>query len=112
MSPGWVRDGWLTGTHWSPQDFMFHGWKKSKLGGEWHWPFSNETNMGNFSSCKFADSEFANFKYLPKFIKSNSEINEILGNKVKAVAKDYENILKRIHPMCSKPCLTAIPSNQ
>ncbi|KAK5981568.1 hypothetical protein GCK32_001691 [Trichostrongylus colubriformis] len=27
---GFVRDGWSTGQMWSPEDFMFHGWKKVK----------------------------------------------------------------------------------
>uniref|UniRef100_A0A7E4UUR6 Nucleotide-diphospho-sugar transferase n=1 Tax=Panagrellus redivivus TaxID=6233 RepID=A0A7E4UUR6_PANRE len=40
---GWVRDGWLTSTKWAPRDFMLHGWKMKKLGGEWQWPFSRKT---------------------------------------------------------------------
>uniref|UniRef100_A0AC34FIS2 Uncharacterized protein n=1 Tax=Panagrolaimus sp. ES5 TaxID=591445 RepID=A0AC34FIS2_9BILA len=110
MSPGWVRDGWLTGTKWSQQDFMFHGWKKSKLGGEWNWPFSSESHMDDLGQCKFGDPEFPNFKYLSDYSAKNQEINEILRNKVKTVEKDYENILKRIHPMCKKPCAITPPN--
>uniref|UniRef100_A0A7E4V0K6 Nucleotid_trans domain-containing protein n=1 Tax=Panagrellus redivivus TaxID=6233 RepID=A0A7E4V0K6_PANRE len=40
---GYARDGWLTKTRWAPSDFIFHGWKVSKLGGEWQWPFVKET---------------------------------------------------------------------
>uniref|UniRef100_A0AC34FNV3 Uncharacterized protein n=1 Tax=Panagrolaimus sp. ES5 TaxID=591445 RepID=A0AC34FNV3_9BILA len=97
MSPGWVRDGWLTGTKWGPQDFMFHGWKQSKLGGEWQWPFSNQFDM---EKCHFGDPSFSNFKYLPQYVSTNDKINSMLKNQVKSVEADYKKILKNLKLIC------------
>ena len=97
MSPGWVRDGWLTGTKWSKQDFMFHGWKQSKNGGEWQWPFLNQFKM---DQCEFGDFTFPNFQYLPQFISTNEEINDILKSKVQGVETEYFKILKKLKLIC------------
>ncbi|CAJ0560226.1 unnamed protein product, partial [Mesorhabditis spiculigera] len=38
----WVRDGWLTDNKWSLDDFFFHGWKRTKIGNEWNFRFTDQ----------------------------------------------------------------------
>uniref|UniRef100_A0A914ZCS7 Uncharacterized protein n=1 Tax=Panagrolaimus superbus TaxID=310955 RepID=A0A914ZCS7_9BILA len=90
LTPGWVRDGWLTETQWSPKDFMFHGWKKSKLGEEWEWPFAYHFHI---SECIYRDPYFSNFKYIPKFVSTNFRIKNLLTQKVKEIEVVYNTTL-------------------
>uniref|UniRef100_A0AC34RP37 Uncharacterized protein n=1 Tax=Panagrolaimus sp. JU765 TaxID=591449 RepID=A0AC34RP37_9BILA len=72
---GWVRDGWLTKTKFAPNDFMFHGWKKEKLGGEWVWPFNS--TVFNTKECRYRSS-FSS--WIPKkgFLIANNKIRRLL----------------------------------
>ena len=94
---GWSRDGWLTGTDFAPSDFMFHGWKKQKLNGEWVWPF--KTEVFDLSKCQ-PGMPFVNFAHYVKFAKKDDEIMEKLIRKKLDGRANYLKVLKRLRIIC------------
>ena len=90
---GWVRDGWLTKTTFSSSDFMFHGWKKQKLNGEWVWPFTAQ--YFDHQSCD-PGAPFVNFRHNSNFLKSDTEITSMLQKRKEDVHNEYIEILKRL----------------
>lgn len=80
---GWTRDGWLTLTKFSTRDFMFHGWKQSKLGGEWIMPFEKPDDL-----AKCANG-FASWTIKPSFSISIGEVEVMLRNKYIEVEKKF-----------------------
>ncbi|KAI6237940.1 hypothetical protein M3Y95_00317900 [Aphelenchoides besseyi] len=87
----WSRDGWLTDSKWSDDDFMFHGWKEYKRNGEWKSMFTVE----DFDSakCKDPSTVHLNFAYKPEFYGNNTEIQKRV---LKAGYKSYNEHLKRL----------------
>uniref|UniRef100_A0A2K6VQS6 Nucleotide-diphospho-sugar transferase domain-containing protein n=2 Tax=Onchocerca TaxID=6281 RepID=A0A2K6VQS6_ONCVO len=71
----WARDGWLTDSKWSEEDFIFHGWQKRRLNkkafASWKLPFlSTKFNM---SLCG-TNSYIENWKYNQTFARNPNEI--------------------------------------
>ncbi|CAG9538813.1 unnamed protein product [Cercopithifilaria johnstoni] len=71
----WARDGWLTNSKWSEQDFIFHGWQKRRLNrrifASWKLPFlSTKFNMSLCGTSNY----IANWKYNQSFLKDANEI--------------------------------------
>uniref|UniRef100_A0A914ZCC9 Uncharacterized protein n=1 Tax=Panagrolaimus superbus TaxID=310955 RepID=A0A914ZCC9_9BILA len=97
MSPGWVRDGWLTETKWSPKDFMLHGWKISLSLDNFMFPFMEKFDL---TKCHHGDATFPNFKYIPTLVSTEEEINEILLKKTLFVHAKYNNLLKYLNITC------------
>uniref|UniRef100_A0AC34Q0V4 Nucleotide-diphospho-sugar transferase domain-containing protein n=1 Tax=Panagrolaimus sp. JU765 TaxID=591449 RepID=A0AC34Q0V4_9BILA len=87
----WVRDGWLTDSHWSPRDFLFHGWKTQKMNTVlyegWLTPFAMEFDMEKCSSEKAHE----NWSYKDTFITTDEKVEKMLEKTIKNVAKQYEN---------------------
>uniref|UniRef100_A0AC34RN59 Glycosyltransferase n=1 Tax=Panagrolaimus sp. JU765 TaxID=591449 RepID=A0AC34RN59_9BILA len=90
---GWVRDGWLTKTKFAPNDFMFHGWKKEKLGGEWVWPFNS--TVFNMKECRYRSS-FSSWIPKKEFLISNTEIRRLLDTYTANVYANYVKILENL----------------
>uniref|UniRef100_A0A914XL33 Uncharacterized protein n=1 Tax=Plectus sambesii TaxID=2011161 RepID=A0A914XL33_9BILA len=83
----WSRDGWITGTKYCAHDFLFHGWKLSKLGGEWHMPFANPDDL---AKC---DKGFATFTTKPGVLASVDEIEDIMCRKYVDVERNlFQNV--------------------
>lgn len=85
----WARDGWITQSLSAPGDFMFHGWKLSKLGNEWFWFFGAEwiwpfkTPVFDASICS-PGSSFRSFALNEKLVKTDEEIMK----KLKAIKEE------------------------
>ena len=90
---GWVRDGWLTNTYFSPGDFMLHGWKKQKLNKEWVWPFAK--TAFDLQKCN-PGSPFINFEANPRFLTSDRQIMGALNARKDQVHKNYIQVLKKL----------------
>jgi hypothetical protein len=87
---GWARDGWLTNTKWSPNDFMFHGWQERKQNnsaafGPWMMPFNSSFDM--FLCSKLHN--YSNWEYLPEYRSTNAEIEQKLQSIAISVQKDF-----------------------
>ncbi|KAE9547756.1 hypothetical protein FO519_009032 [Halicephalobus sp. NKZ332] len=95
---GWSRDGWLTGTDFAPSDFMFHGWKKQKLNGEWVWPF--KITDFDLSKCQ-PGQPFVNFGHNFKHIKTDEEIMTKLVMKKLEGRRNYFQVLEKLKRLCS-----------
>uniref|UniRef100_A0AC34RLS6 Uncharacterized protein n=1 Tax=Panagrolaimus sp. JU765 TaxID=591449 RepID=A0AC34RLS6_9BILA len=95
---GWARDGWLTKTLIAPSDFMFHGWKVSKLGGEWVWPF--KTPIFDATKCS-PNSSLISFALTEKFMKTDDEIMGQLKAKRDETRKKYIETMKLLGKLCS-----------
>jgi hypothetical protein len=80
---GWVRDGWLTGTKYCSRDFMFHGWKSSKLGEEWVMPFEKPDKLAKCAAG------LATFNTKAGFNISIQEIDVMLKKKYVEVEKQF-----------------------
>lgn len=85
---GWVRDGWLTNTEFSDNDFMFHGWKKNKIYKNWIWPFI--TRKFDLKQCSFGNY-FDNFIYKTKLKTTNENISKQLIDWKNKVEKELKN---------------------
>ncbi|KAI6181895.1 hypothetical protein M3Y98_00878600 [Aphelenchoides besseyi] len=72
----WSRDGWQTGSKWSDEDFMFHGWKENKRNGEWKSMFTVEDF--NPALCKDPSTVHLSFAYKPAFHADVAEIRKRL----------------------------------
>ncbi|KAK6102957.1 hypothetical protein QQG55_10560 [Brugia pahangi] len=64
----WARDGWLTNSKWSEEDFIFHGWQKRRLNkhlfASWKLPFlSTKFNMSICGTHNYIE----NWKYNKSF---------------------------------------------
>lgn len=90
---GWVRDGWITKTYFSPSDFMFHGWKKQKLNQEWVWPFVRKTF--DLQKCS-PESPFTNFEVNSEFLLSDWAIMRSLNARKDQVQLTYIRVLKQL----------------
>uniref|UniRef100_A0A914W007 Uncharacterized protein n=1 Tax=Plectus sambesii TaxID=2011161 RepID=A0A914W007_9BILA len=87
---GWARDGWLTSTKWSSNDFMFHGWQERRENdnnafGPWMMPFVDSFNM---SRCSQKDG-YSNWKWLPQFRTTDENIAELLVNYARTVNRQF-----------------------
>lgn len=91
---GWARDGWLTKTLFSSKDFIFHGWKKSKLGGEWVWPF--RSTIFNISQCSTSLMPFSDFIPEHGFLIEDSKIKSMLNEIKNKGISNYFKVLKRL----------------
>ncbi|KAI6181935.1 hypothetical protein M3Y98_00882900 [Aphelenchoides besseyi] len=87
----WSRDGWQTGSKWSDEDFMFHGWKENKRNGEWKSMFTVEDF--NPALCKDPSTVHLSFAYKPAF---HADVAEIRKRLLKVGYKSYEEHLKRL----------------
>uniref|UniRef100_A0AC35GE80 Uncharacterized protein n=1 Tax=Panagrolaimus sp. PS1159 TaxID=55785 RepID=A0AC35GE80_9BILA len=94
MSPGWVRDGWITNTLWSSEDFMLHGFKEAEISiGKWAFPFLDKFNM---SKCHYGDASFPNFKYVKDYVATEERVRNLLGLETLKVHTNYVNYLRKI----------------
>ncbi|KAI6185776.1 hypothetical protein M3Y98_00061200 [Aphelenchoides besseyi] len=87
----WSRDGWLTDSKWSDDDFMFHGWKEYKRNGEWKSMFTVEDFDPAY--CNDSSTVHLNFAYKPEFYGDNKEIQKHV---LKAGYKSYNEHLQRL----------------
>ncbi|VDO55617.1 unnamed protein product [Onchocerca flexuosa] len=86
----WARDGWLTDSKWSEEDFIFHGWQKRRLNKQafasWKLPFlSTKFNM---SLCG-TNSYIENWKYNRTFARNPSEIRAELDTIITLNDNEY-----------------------
>uniref|UniRef100_A0A914VQU8 Uncharacterized protein n=1 Tax=Plectus sambesii TaxID=2011161 RepID=A0A914VQU8_9BILA len=83
----WARDGWLTGSMWSPRDFMFHGWQRTRQDSyrfaSWPNPLSDSIDM---TKCSL---ESGSWSYKDTFIRSDAEISDILKKCIRQVEKEF-----------------------
>ena len=97
-----MRDGWLTSTKWSPNDFMFHGWKKHYFGSPGWYGGTPSPFLPNISfpldSCKFSREGFDNWRknYNTSFLAGNEKVFAILDEKAAIVRKNYTDFIKTI----------------
>uniref|UniRef100_A0A0R3S516 Nucleotid_trans domain-containing protein n=1 Tax=Elaeophora elaphi TaxID=1147741 RepID=A0A0R3S516_9BILA len=85
----WARDGWLTNSKWSEQDFIFHGWQKRRLNrrifASWKLPFlSTKFNMSICGTSNYIE----NWKYNRSFARDPNEIRVQLNTII--ALKDVE----------------------
>ncbi|KAK6019384.1 hypothetical protein OSTOST_14984, partial [Ostertagia ostertagi] len=92
-SSSWARDGWLTNSAWSEQDFILHGWqrrRKDKMRfARWHSPLVDAT--WNSALCAGPNAYF-NWRYKDSFIEKNEEIQRRLNVTIRQVEADFQSI--------------------
>ncbi|VDN94281.1 unnamed protein product [Brugia pahangi] len=90
----WARDGWLTNSKWSEEDFIFHGWQKRRLNkhlfASWKLPFlSTKFNMSICGTHNYIE----NWKYNKSFVSESNEIRTQLNRII--ILKDDEYYRKK-----------------
>ncbi|KAI1698839.1 hypothetical protein DdX_17676 [Ditylenchus destructor] len=99
----WVRDGGelLTSSRWSDNDFMLHGWKRSKLyeigpgKDAWINPFLNKELRMDLCNGTVEDA-LSNWKYR-KFLRLNNKDIEIMIQRViDKVKARFDDIIKEL----------------
>ncbi|MCP9259755.1 hypothetical protein DINM_002957 [Dirofilaria immitis] len=72
----WARDGWLTDSKWSDEDFIFHGWQKRRLNNKHafaSWKLPILSIKFNISLCG-TNNYIENWKYNQSFARDRNEI--------------------------------------
>ncbi|KAI6191105.1 hypothetical protein M3Y97_00191700 [Aphelenchoides bicaudatus] len=89
---GWVRDGYLTGDAWSPEDFMLHGWKVQDINVEgWESPFEK---LPNLTECGIGSNGWS---WREKKKADVQWVREVLAEFERSTARSYPKEA-RIHP--------------
>ncbi|VIO93014.1 Uncharacterized protein BM_BM551 [Brugia malayi] len=100
----WARDGWLTNSKWSEEDFIFHGWQKRRLNkhifASWKLPFlSTKFNMSICGTHNYIE----NWKYNKSFVSESNEIRTQLNRIITLKDNEYyrkkkkaENLLNNL----------------
>uniref|UniRef100_A0A1I8ECS7 Nucleotide-diphospho-sugar transferase domain-containing protein n=3 Tax=Wuchereria bancrofti TaxID=6293 RepID=A0A1I8ECS7_WUCBA len=91
----WARDGWLTDSKWSEQDFIFHGWQKRRLNAPWKfasWKLPFLSTKFNMSICG-THNYIENWKYNKSFVRESNEIRIQLNRII--ILKDNEYYRKK-----------------
>ncbi|CAB3408032.1 unnamed protein product [Caenorhabditis bovis] len=72
----WARDGWLSNSIWSQEDFILHGWQEKRLDkrifAAWHSPIVYESPF-NMGKCTTAEAHL-NWRYKDSFISTVIDI--------------------------------------
>ncbi|ETN73054.1 START domain protein [Necator americanus] len=90
----WARDGWLTNSAWSKNDFILHGWQKRRKDclqfARWHSPLVDR--MWNKTLCTSSDA-YLNWRYKDSFIESKEAIQQRLNVTIEEVHRDFQSII-------------------
>uniref|UniRef100_A0A914YT51 Glycosyltransferase n=1 Tax=Panagrolaimus superbus TaxID=310955 RepID=A0A914YT51_9BILA len=94
----WSRDGWLTNSHWSPTDFIFHGWQKRRLQkitfAGWFNPLIDDEPF-LLQRCHSGRANL-NWRYKDTFIKNDNEIFQKLDKISNEIRVKYKKIVAKI----------------
>ncbi|TKR93953.1 hypothetical protein L596_008312 [Steinernema carpocapsae] len=94
----WCRDGWLTNSLWSRQDFMLHGWqlrKRDSTGfASWPIPFASGHRFDE-SLCASSEAHL-NWPYKNSFVRPDEEIDRWISATIKEVHRDYLYRLQQV----------------
>ncbi|CAJ0606264.1 unnamed protein product [Cylicocyclus nassatus] len=108
----WVRDGWLTNSHWNPQrDFMFHGLKekdkkrfvatqKNVVDGPWFYPWFDTLRAPlNLNKCKGGEQTW---NHEAALITSKQAIDSHLEQWRRRVELEYHKKLLSVQRMANR----------
>ncbi|TKR94328.1 hypothetical protein L596_008623 [Steinernema carpocapsae] len=98
----WVRDGWLTGSKWSPRDFMFHGWQAKRqekpIFGSWTSPFAHGFRFDD-EFCSEGSKAPIRWGYNSSFVQTEAQTDAAIDSMILNAKNDYSARLKRIQKL-------------